>query len=602
MKQICTGVLFILFIGQCLTQTDSLLSVLRGRLGSPETIEEIQVTFNQTYYQNPDASLKLALSTDSTAISKNYISKFHITNLMLGIAYNINESYDNAIDHFLKAVDYAQEINEPKTEAQAYNGLAVVWQVRKDTETSALYFEKALEIYKSINDTLWTGIINLNLGGLYMEDELLEKADVYLEDAIEAMENMNQPIYAGYGRLNLGSLRVKQKNYDEAVPYLESALEVVPYQVNPLIHAVGNSALGETYLRKGRQGKSFPYLELALKQSREVKNYEQLEVVTGLLSEYHEMTGSPIKALTYYKESASLKDSFISKEEDERLINALKKYEAEKKEQEIMLLSAENEYKDLRNERDRRNLIFALLGIGLLAVIASLVLINRNRIKKLNVKLKAQKEVISTNLKEKELLLREIHHRVKNNLQVISSLLSLQSNYVKDDSALKALNLGKDRVKSMALIHQNLYQEGNLTGVKLKPYFEKLCKNLFDSYALTSDNISLDLDIEDIDLEIDSVIPLGLVANELITNALKHAFSGKTEGKIGVSLRKKDDYLVFTVEDNGKGVSEEQLNGQQNSFGYQMIHAFKEKLDADLIFNADNGLKVEMVIRDYVKL
>jgi len=383
MKYLLLALTFFLTLSQSFSQADSLLAVLESDLSTPESIDEIQAYFNKSYYQDPPASLKLAKSTDSLGQLKNYDSKFHLTNLMLGIAYNINESYDQAIDYFLEAVDYAQTLAEPKTEAQAYNGLAVVWQVRNDTETSALYFEKALEIYKSINDTLWVGLINLNLGGLYMEDELLDKADQYLEDAIVAMDEMNQPVYAGYGKLNLGSLRVKQKRYKEAIPYLETALEVVPFQVNPLIHAVGNSALGEAHLRQQNYTKSKGFMDLALSQSRQVKNYEQLEVVTDLLAEYYEEKGLYKSALAFFKESASLKDSFISKEEDERLINALKKYEAEKQEQEIMLLSAENEFKTLRSERDRRNLIFALLGVGLLSVIAGLVFINRNRIKKL---------------------------------------------------------------------------------------------------------------------------------------------------------------------------------------------------------------------------
>ncbi len=252
---------------QALAQGDSLLQVLKSDASTPSLIDEIQDYFNQTYYQDPKASLRLALQTDNIAQVKKYDSKLHITKLMLGIAHNINESYDQAVEYFLESVAYAEELNASKTEAQAYNGLAVVWQVRKDTETSAIYFEKALDIYRSINDTLWVGLINLNLGGLYMEDELLEKADHYLGDAIIAMDKMNQPIYAGYGKLNLGSLRVKQKRFQDAIAYLEDALTVVPFQVNPLIHAVGNSALGEAYLRLNKTSLSKGYLDLALEQS-----------------------------------------------------------------------------------------------------------------------------------------------------------------------------------------------------------------------------------------------------------------------------------------------------------------------------------------------
>lgn len=597
MRGLTICLFMLLFVAKVsFAQGDSLLLELKKENAASSIIDEMQVYFNATYYQDPAKSLELALATDSLSQIHKFDSKYGVTNLLLGIAYNVNELYDKAIEAFLKSVDYSERLLTPKTQAQAFNGLAVVCQVRNDTETSALYFEKALEIYKSLNDTLWTGLINLNLGGLYMEDELLDKADHYLVDAIIAMDGMNQPLYAGYGKLNLGSLRVKQKRYEEAIPSLTEALAVVPYQVNPLIHAVGNSALGEAFLRKKEWKSSKKYLDLALEQSNQIKNFEQLEVVTGLLAEYHETNGNEKEALTYFKRSASLKDSFISKEEDERLIDALKKYEAEKKEQEIMLLSAENEFKDLRNERDRRSLIFALFSILGLGLILSIIVINRNKIKTLNKVLAEQKSLIEKNLSEKELLLKEIHHRVKNNLQVISSLLSLQSNYVKDPSALQALNLGKNRVKSMSLIHQNLYQEGNLTGVKLKPYFEKLCNNLFDSYSVNPDQVKLILQIENLDLEIDQVIPLGLIANELISNALKHAFNIQKSGELLVSLKQEHNGLHFKVEDNGIGIAPEVLQGKTDSFGYQMINAFKEKLDAELYFRNEGGLKVEMVI------
>ncbi len=586
--------ILLLAIISSFSQIDSLIRELEKPDAEEGIIFEIQDVFNKIYYQNPPQSLTFAKTIDSLAHEKGFKSMLGKTGLMLGISYNINELYDEAVRSFLSSINHSAANKKAVDEAQGYNGLAVVWQVRKDTETSAFYFEKALEIYEEVNDTLWTGIIKLNLGGLYMEDELLEKADTFLVDAIIAMDKMKQPIYAGYGKLNLGSLRVKQKKYDEAIPILEEALQVVPQQVNPLIHAVGNTALGEAYFRLNRIPKSKTFLDRGLEQSKQIKNYEQLEVVTGLLSEYYEKLGRTSEAFNFYKKSTSLRDSFISQEQDQRLVDALKKYEAEKKEQEILLLSAENEYKDLRIERDRRNLIFALLGLGAFAGIASIILINRNRIKKLNAQLEQQKTTISQSLAEKELLLKEIHHRVKNNLQVISSLLSLQSSYVKSDSAVQALNLGRDRVKSMALIHQNLYQEGNLTGVKPKPYFDKLCKSLIASYSMKQDQFELDLKVEDLNIEVDTMISLGLIANELISNSLKHAFRDSQKGKLTVELYKKEEKIYLTVADNGKGIDPEMLNGSSDSFGFKMIHAFKDKLDANLVVESKDGTHVEM--------
>ena len=135
-----------------------------------------------------------------------------------------------------------------------------------------------------------------------------------------------------------------------------------------------------------------------------------------------------------------------------------------------------------------------------------------------------QNTIVFEALKEKDFLLREIHHRVKNNLQVISSLLSLQARQIGDKNIQKAINEGRSRVRSMALIHQNLYQNENLTGVSVERYLSNLLSELFDTYKVDSDKITLHFNIQDIDLDVDTMVPFGLILNELISNCLKHAF------------------------------------------------------------------------------
>lgn len=576
-------------------QIDSLFLELEKPTANSELVDEINDIFSKIYYQNPTATLTYAKNLDSLVDIQGFTTKKDLSQLCLGIAYIVNEEYDEATFYLLRADSISEVNGNIKVQAQAYNNLAVAWQVRKDEKSTALYFEKALSLYKELKDTLWIGIINLNLGGLYMEDNLLEKADPYLVDAIQLMERLNQPIYTGYGKLNLGSLRVKQGQYKSAIPFLNDALELVPQKVNPLIHAVGNTALGEAYLKTDEIKKAKEYLDEGYSISTRIKQFEQLEAITILLAEYYEKTGDLGQAIAFLKENSSLRDSFISKEEDERLVDALKKYESEKKEQKIEILSQQNELKDLRIQKNRRNLLLALLSLMGSLVIIGTVIISRNRIKKLNIALEEQKNMVSKNLKEKELLLKEIHHRVKNNLQIISSLLNLQSDYVTNESAAAALNVGKNRVKSMALIHQNLYQEGNLMGVDLKSYFEKLCLSLFNSYNIEQDKIKLDLQVADINLDIDHVIPLGLIANELISNALKYAFNGEKHGLVTVVLAEKDKGISLLVRDNGKGFDTSDIEHQTNSFGYQMIYAFKEKLEADLILESKNGFSAELI-------
>ncbi len=208
-----------------------------------------------------------------------------------------------------------------------------------------------------------------------------------------------------------------------------------------------------------------------------------------------------------------------------------------------------------------------------------------------------ENEVISQSLKEKDTLLREIHHRVKNNLQVISALLTLQSKYVAHDEAKEALKVGEGRVHSMALIHQDLYQHSNLKGVNARDYFEKLINNLIASYKSDQVRLSLHCDIHPMLLDVDTMIPLGLVVNELTSNALKHAFTNTQTGNIYITLKEVNNTLQLMIRDDGKGATSVEL--ESKSFGFSLIQSFARRLDADVDVTNDNGLSVLLQIRNY---
>ncbi|MCB0602478.1 MAG: sensor histidine kinase, partial [Saprospiraceae bacterium] len=189
--------------------------------------------------------------------------------------------------------------------------------------------------------------------------------------------------------------------------------------------------------------------------------------------------------------------------------------------------------------------------------------------------------------------------RVKNNLQVISSLLALQSEHVDDNIALSALREGQDRVQSMALIHQNLYQDHNLTGVSVRDYFIKLIRNLFDSYNIHKDQVKLELNIDPLNLDVDTVVPIGLIVNELVSNSLKYAFPDHRKGTIRVDLTEADNALLLIIKDDGVGMpagSEENL-GQ--SFGYRLVKIFTRQLKGKMSISGNQGTQVTIDIRKY---
>jgi two-component sensor histidine kinase len=181
-------------------------------------------------------------------------------------------------------------------------------------------------------------------------------------------------------------------------------------------------------------------------------------------------------------------------------------------------------------------------------------------------------------MREKEVLVREIHHRVKNNLQIISSLLNLQASYVKDMAALEALRESQNRVRAMAIVHEQLHKARNYSSINFPEYVASLTTNLFRSYGVDAKVVRLELDIEPVKLMIDTAISCGLIIHELVSNSLKHAFPGGRKGTIGIHLRSEAGSFQLTMRDNGVGFSRSGGGGRKRSLGLRLVDILAEQI------------------------
>lgn len=202
---------------------------------------------------------------------------------------------------------------------------------------------------------------------------------------------------------------------------------------------------------------------------------------------------------------------------------------------------------------------------------------------------KRAEEQLKTSLHEKEILLKEIHHRVKNNMQVISSLLNLQSSYVSDTQALEIFQDSQNRVRSMALIHEKLYRSKNLAEIDLGEYVNDLVTYLFRSYKAYGKGITLKVQAEDVHLGIDAAVPCGLIINELISNALKHAFPNNHQGEILVELQKNQQQISLCISDNGIGFPPDLDFQKTNSLGLQLVNTLVGQLDGTIELQNGSG-------------
>ena len=205
---------------------------------------------------------------------------------------------------------------------------------------------------------------------------------------------------------------------------------------------------------------------------------------------------------------------------------------------------------------------------------------------------KKSEEKIRASLKEKEVLLQEIHHRVKNNMQIISSLLNLQTMYVDgDEIALDVLKESQNRVTSMSMIHEKLYQSSDFMHVDIGEYIEKLVTDLLYSYAIPKGQIVPVMDYDNIELNIETSIPCGLIISELVSNSLKYAFPEGKTGEITVSLHDSEDGYILVVSDNGVGLPENLEFTRTDSLGLELVNNLVDQIDGTIELDKRNGTK-----------
>ena len=212
--------------------------------------------------------------------------------------------------------------------------------------------------------------------------------------------------------------------------------------------------------------------------------------------------------------------------------------------------------------------------------------------------LKDAENKIKASLKDKEVLLREIHHRVKNNMQIISSLLNLQIDYLNDEDAVDVLKESQNRVKSMAMIHEKLYLSTDLTKINFVDYIQSLISNLFYSYNVKEDHIKPILKIEDVNLNIETAIPCGLIITELISNCLKYAFPNQMKGKIIISLKQVEDKFELIISDNGIGLPENININKIKTLGILLVKSLTEQIDGKISIHRKNGTQFNITFKE----
>jgi len=509
-----------------------------------------------------------------------------------GDLYGMMGQLDSSIHYVIKSIDYIHGLAH--LEAGAYQSIASDFSDLGNHEKSLEYCER---IFNVINPTEYP--ITYSKGLLQKATSLLSldslaQAEETVLQSIPIFKESKREKYLIKTKILLSNIYLKQGKIKKA----RQMLEKVSYSKDTEDTAyLMDYSLMQFELNLEENNLSI--ISSIIKRLNPMINRSfyliKKERFYKLLTIYYERINNTELSLLNLKKYQLVKDSLFNNRRAQIVHNLEAKYENEQKETEITQLKLEDDLNQTRLSRQRGIIGFITAG---LIVFGGLFW----RIRKQNEQIKIQNDTISKSLQEKNILLKEIHHRVKNNLQVISSLLGIQSRKIKDQTALDAIQEGRTRVHSMSLIHQNLYKENNLTGIELQKYLEQLCQSLFNTYNVNVEQIDLEMEIDPLFLDVDTVVPLGLILNELITNSLKYAFPDNQKGLIHIQLKEKENGLFLGVSDNGIGVEDTSRLLENDTFGYDLIDAFKHKMKAELNIDGSNGMKVEMLIKKYKKV
>ena len=566
------------------------------RMREADCLKSIGVCYD--YKGNLDSCL-LYLNQSITLYSSVNQTEYQAMSIGdIAIAYYVRGNYEMALRNYFKAIDLLRGI-QSRHLSKILNNAGLLYKARKDYDNAIRYFKESVLIKEQQGDEV--GLVNtyMNIGSMYQSKKKPDSALLFAEKCFDLAEKLNRTDDMAGSSGNKGEALFALGRFEEAELSFKKGYQLATasdcHNCMPgLLHG-----LAELYVHKKQYREALDLLNTAVEMCRAGNKTQQLISLYNDLSDCYRAMGN-FKTALMYKDSLTELSGKVLNEENIRQINELSAvYETAEKENRILALNVEKRSslaEALRRKEERNYFIVSTILFLALAAVAYKAYTSNKKKKEL---LNEQKKQIESSLRDKEILLKEIHHRVKNNLQLVSSLLSLQTNYIKDEFALDAVKESRNRVYSMALIHQNFYQEDNLTGIAVDEYIGKLCDNLFQSYNIKPGSVRLIKEVESITLDVDIVVPLGLIINELITNCLKYAFPGNRDGTIKIILKETNEELRLSVYDNGIGFLKNPTNDDPDTFGFKMIQAFVQKMKGQLKIHNEDGARVEILLKDY---
>ena len=606
-----------------LKKVDSIIDVDRGL--AEKSIEKIRS--------------KARRDMNKPAIAYSFLTK--------GNLYFQYQSFDLSLIEYENALELFMELEDTVNIQKAYNNIGAVYTVKEDYLNSLESYLKGYSFVKGNNEIDTKNqtferiqnylIILINLGNTYYDMSDFNNAKSFYQKVVEGSEKINDDEMLEKSLYDLATSEIELNELSSAKDHLKKSIEVEESlksesglakkfaAMAKLEYLLNNSVQSEIYLDKSKvelqKGKvlnwgevgilndlselefyfqnfetAIEYAERAYDLSKELNIEEdRIRALKNMSNAYSknrqfELAFQAQQELTELKEKKSSNMTSLDVARVEMRLNYEKKMlldslealdQKNKKEREILEVNAEN--------RNRLWVIVALLSLTLILVVSILTLIAFNKKRARN------NALLKKSLAEKEVLLKEVHHRVKNNFQVISSLLNLQLS-INPSNVEDALKVAQDRILSMALVHRKLYGQQDFEAIEMKGYLEELISTIVESNAVTTSYL-VDIKAKGKYVKLDQAIPLGLIFNELITNFFKYVVNEVENAKLSISLEEQGSMLYIEVRDNGKGLPANIDLDNLKTLGLELVDILAEQINAELNLQSDkNGVKIDIKV------
>ncbi len=470
------------------------------------------------------------------------------------------------------------------------NSIANFYNQMEEYEKAEKYYDKGYKTALKDESFIAAGVFITNKGDLYLNTE---KYDLALKAFIEGKQLKEKgqapEVLLVNSDLNIGIAYANLGDFVSAAPYLDNAISF--YENANMAGRLAESLFyrGDHYLKQKNYTLAIADCKKAKEMNAKTQDIQVYSKACNCLYNAYKEIGNYTESLANYELYVDARETIFNDK------NIKKQTEQEMQFEFNKTAALKNAEIAASEKESRLYSILSVIGFLFAAFLGFFFYKNRKK----NLILAKQKTLLEATIDEKNVLLKETHHRVKNSFQIVSSLLYLQSENMEDKEAQIALREAQNRVRSMVLIHQRLYNKDQLVGIDSKEYLEALTKDIFETHQFKKEKLPYKLNVESHILSIETLTPIGLILNELIVNVLKHAYSEiKPESILAIEFQKENDALLLKVRDNGNGIKGEV---KDTSFGIKLMNALSKKLKAILHYAAaaPNGTEVILNIKKF---